>query len=43
MEMDQVVETNLNKWDAELSSTSFKQGISPQPQVTGFHTFKEDK
>lgn len=43
MEMDQVVGTNLNKSDSELSSTSFQQGISPKSQVTVFHTFEEGK
>ena len=43
MEKDQVVQTNLNKSESELSSTSFKQSISPESQVIGFHTFEEDK
>lgn len=41
MEGDQVVETNLNKSDSELRSTSFKHGISPKSQATGFHMFEE--
>ena len=43
MEKDHVVQTNLNKSESELSSTSFKQSISPESQVIGFHTFEEDK
>lgn len=42
MEVDQVVETNQNKLDAELRSTSFEHGTSPKSHVTGFHMFEED-